>query len=221
MPTTSYNVTQIKNVLGNYSRTQILDTLNEVHQIVMSDNNEQNKKIDSTTGMPPFLVTTAGIRQYDCPVDCREVSAVFCKKNFNNYNIGNINDINTINTYYNYRNTYFYRMAVTSTVALYNDLATVTFINDPGSTTDVYYLEYFTKPIAITSESIQMQIPEEGHYLVRKLVIAMLSDENYGDTMIYIQLMDKLKRMVKNRLNRGVQAREGRAVIQPEYRDCL
>jgi hypothetical protein len=219
MPTTSYNVAQIKNVIGNYTTAQILDALNEVHQIVMSDNNEQNKKINPATGMPPYLVTTAGTRQYDCPADCREVSAIFCKKNFNSYNIGSINDINTINTYYNYRGTVFYRMAVTSTVALYNDLASVTFINDPGSTTDVYYLDYFVKPLIISSVSVQMKIPEEGHYLVRKLVIAMLSDENYGDTMAYIQLMSKLKQLVKNRLNRGVQAREGRAVIQPEYRD--
>jgi len=216
MPSTAQNITKIFNAVKNYSREQIREELNELQLIVYSENMMQNSKIDPATGMPPYLVTTAGQFQYDCPADCRETLGIFWESARNGYTASNIRGEST---YYQYKQSSYRMEPVTSRNALADTLATVTFLNDPGDTTERFFHDYTIRPTFISSESIQLDIPEELHYLMRKAVIAVLSTENYGETGFDDAVIKEISKKIRRKLNKGTQARANRTPIQPEFMD--
>lgn len=216
MPSTSYNVTMIEAAVKNYSRPQILDVLDEVQKIVLGDNLMQLAAISPATGMPPFLVTTAGQRQYDCPADCRETAAIFVAAPERVYTPA---QNMAIYTEFIFRSTSYWKIAATSKNRLLDALATVTFIDDPGDSTDRYYHYYFTTAVSLTSEDIQLIIPEETHWLLRKGVIALLGSENYGETGLDVNIMEKIGRKIRSKMNNGTQARAERTPVQLSQRD--
>jgi len=216
MGTTSYNVTMIKNAVGNYSRPQILEVLNEVSLILFSDNTMRVERIDPATGMPPFLITTNLIQTYSCPADCREVSAVFVDNPQRQYTP--TQDKGLFQEYI-WKNGRYYKVAVKQTSALINTLASVTFIDNPGTTTDRYYLQYFIRHVNITDENIQLPFPEELHYMVRDGVIQMLKGENYSAGLGNLSPMERLAAKIRNKLNKGTQARAYRTPWLTETRD--
>lgn len=216
MPSTQYNISMIKHAVQNYSREQIREVLDELQLIVYSENTMQTTKIDPATGMPPYIATTAGQRQYDCPTDCRETLSIFWERPQRQYSPSRNR---ALYTEYIFRNARYYKVAAYSTNALINTLATVTFIDDPGTTTDKYYHEYVIKPTKITSEQIQLTVPEELHWLLRKGVIAMLSSENYGETGFDDEVIRKVAAKIRRKLNKGTQARAEKTPWQEEYRD--
>ena len=207
MPTTQYNISMIKHAVQNYSREQIREVLDELQLIVYSENTMQTTRIDPATGMPPYIATTEGQREYDCPAECRETAAIFWESPKRQYSPSRNR---ALYTEYIFRNARYYKIAVTSKSALINTLATITFIDDPGTTIDKYFHEYFIKPTRITSEQIQLTLPEETHYYMRSGVIAMLSSENYGKTGFDTDVIEKLARKIRTKLNRGTQARSER-----------
>ena len=166
--------------------------------------------------MPPFIVTVDGQRHYNCPSDCREVAAVFTESPERQYTL---NQHRSVITEYVYRNTKYYKVAVTSTLGMINSVATITFVDNPGDTTTNYYLEYYFRPTNITNEQIQLEIPEETHRLFRKGVIEMLSSENYGVTGKENVIIESVKKKIRNQLNRGVQARAKKTPWREEDRD--
>ena len=216
MPSTQYNISMIKTAVQNYSRQQILDVLNEVQQIVYSENTMQVAKIDPATGMPPYLETVAGQRFYECPADCRETTAIFWERPNRGYSPSQNRGLYTE---YIYRNARFYQTAITSNNALVDVLANLTFIDDPGDTTTQYFHEYTMKPVSLTAESVQLVIPEELHYLMRKAVIAMLSVENYGETGYDEVVIEKIAKKIRRKLNKGAQAKPGITPYREEYMD--
>jgi len=217
MPSTQLNITKIRNAVKNYTRQQILDELNELQMIVFSENTMQVKRIDPATGMPPFIATTAGQREYDCPADCRETLAVFWEQPQNQYSPSKNR---AMYTQYFFRNVAYYKIAVTSRNALIDTLATITFVDDPGTTTDKFFHEYSIKSPDLTSEEIQMAFPEEVHYLVRKAVIALLSSENYGATGFDDAIIQQISKACRRKMNKGAQARSQRTPWREEYRDA-
>jgi len=217
MPSTSFNVSRIKNAVGNYSRQQILDTMDELLQIIYSENTMSSIVIDPATGMPPYLITTAGTRHYTCPANCRETSSIFVERPIRQYSSS---QSRAMYTEYIFRNARYYKVAITSTPALINTLATVTFIDDPGTTTDKYFHEYFRVYTALTDETIQIPLPEEVHWLLRKGVIHLLRGENYSSGMLDESVIDNIAKKIRNKLNKGDQARANTTPIQEEYLDA-
>ena len=216
MPSTAYNITQIKAGVQNYSREQIRDALNEIQMIVFDHPSMQNTKISSATGLPPFLATTQGTREYACPADCKETLNVFWEIPPQSYTPF---PRRAMYSEYVYRGSSYYKIAVNSTNALYDTLATVTFVDDPGTTTDKYFHEYITKPVAVTSETIQLSVGEETHYLLRQAVIAMMSTENYGQTGFDTSVIENTAKKIRTSLNRGAQPRSYSTPIREEFRD--
>lgn len=216
MPSTAYNITIIKAAVNNYSRPQILDVLNEMQMIIFDHPTMQNSKINPNTGMPPYLVTTQGVREYACPADCKETLSIFWEippRGYTSY------PRRAMYSEYVYRGASYYKIAVNSKNALYDELATVTFVDDPGDSTDKYFHEYTTKPVSLTSEAIQLSIGEEVHYLLRQAVIAMLSTENYGQTGFDTSVIEQAAKKIRISLSRGAQPRSYRTPIQTEFRD--
>lgn len=204
MPTTSYNITRIKDALPSYSREDIRETLNEILLIVYAGSGAQTIGIDSNTGMPPYLATTQGQREYTLGSGVRETIAVFAEFPQRGYSpLRN----RSYPTDYMFRNVTYRRVAIRSQNATINTNATLTFVDDPGTTTETYFHEYFKRYTPITSENIQIPLPEELHWKMREAVIAMLGKEDYGDVGSRRALIEKIALEITNKLSKGDQGK--------------
>jgi hypothetical protein len=98
-------------------------------------------------------------------------------------------------------------------------MAKVFFQEDPGDSSSVYYHLYYIKPTRITAENIQLVLPEETHYLLRKAVVALFTTEDYGESGFDDDVIEKVARKIRNSLNRGYQSNSGMTPIPEEYQD--
>jgi hypothetical protein len=206
----------IKNAVGNYSRPQILDVLNEISLVCFNNNTMRVEKINPATGMPPVLVTIARQRHYNCPADCRETAGIFVENPQRQYVP---TQDKSLYTEYIWRGTRYYGIAIRSQAATVGNVATLTFIDDPGGTTDRYYHNYFIRHVPLTDESIQSAFPEEVHYIIRTGVIQMLKGESYSANLGDIDPIEKIVSRIRNKLNKGAQGRANRTPWPEECRD--
>lgn len=217
MPSTVQNVSNIEAALkGRFSRPQILSKLSELQTVVYSQRTEETKKIDPATGNPPYLVTSAGTLQYNCPSDCWMTDAIYAespiKKFSSDFDHGE-------NRSYYFKNREYERIPISQTIATVGSVATVTFTEDPGATTTKFFHSYWIKANDLESESDELSLPEHTHYIVRLAVVQMLNSEEYGDLKAMIEMMELAAQRIRRELNRGARGRIGKTQIQPEYRD--
>ncbi len=213
MPTTVYNIDRIIKRVPEASRADILDVLDEIQTIVYSQDCLQTLKLEST-GLPPLLVTTKGVYQYNAPSDCRRIEAIVTQSL--SVNRTRSRPVGPRKEYY-FRNKSFYKVAASTRDANISDLAKIYLEDDPGDTTNVYYLVYYIKPTPLTAEDVELTIPEELHYRIRSAVIAMFTTEDYGESGFDNEVIKKTAREVRNSLNRGYQSNVGMTPIQEEY----
>ena len=204
----------IKNAVSQYSREQIREALNEFLQMVYAGSSVQSEAIDPTTGMPPYLTTVQGTRHYDLGADVRETIAVFTERPQRGYS--SLRNRSYPTDYY-YRSVGYIKVAVRSQPATVNTNATLTFVDDPGSTTDNYFHQYYKRYTPILTEDTQIPLPEETHWKMREGVIAMLGAEDYGDVGTRRQLVEKIILEINNKLSKGAQGKSHRTPWQPEY----
>jgi hypothetical protein len=215
MPTTTYNIDRIIERVPEKSREAIRDTLDEIQLIVYSQDCLQTQKVLST-GMPPFITTVANTYEYDCPSDCRRTACVFSVEV--PMTKSRSRPIGPRREYY-FRNRGYYQVPVNSRDATYENAAKLFFQDNPGDTTSVYYHLYYIKPTRITSEEIQLTLPEETHYLLRKAVCSLFTTEDYGESGFDDDVIEKVARKIRNSLNRGYQSNVGMTPIPEEYQD--
>jgi len=202
MPTTTYNIDRIVERVTDRSRETIRDMLNEIQLIVYSQDCFQTQKLDSATGMPPFLVTVDGQFQYDAPSDCRRTAVVFT---LNPVRRQRERPTGPRREYY-FRGRGYYGVNISTRDATPADtLAKVIFQENPGTTTENYYHLYYIKPTPILDEDTQLTLPDEVHYLLRKAVIAMFSTEQYGESAFDDTVIERVAKKIRNSLNRGLQ----------------
>jgi len=205
----------IRSACGNFSRQQILDVLNEVSLIAFQNNTMLVEKIDTATGMPPLLTTIAGQRHYSCPADCRETAAIFIEEPLSYMPTQQ----KGVYGEYIWKQQRYYRVPIKQTPATRNALATITFVDDPGTTSDKYYHYYFMKHTPILSESIELPFPEEVHYLIRDGVIQMLKGESYSAGLGNIGPIEQIVNRIRSKLNKGANSRSYRTPVPEELRD--
>ena len=213
MPTTEYNVRRIQERVSEKSIPEILDTLDEIQLIVYSQDCAQTMKIGSE-GVPPYLVTTNNQYQYDCPADCRRTAAILSIEDTRGYSVHRNAEPRT---QYNFRQRQWQKIPATSVDATVDSVATVTFRDNPGSTTQIYYHLYHIKPTALSDISIQLTIPEYLHWRLRKAVIAMFNEESYGSSPLDESIIEKVARDIRNGLNKGWQGGIRQTPIPLEY----
>jgi hypothetical protein len=213
MPTTEANVALIQKRASEATTQEILDVLDEVQLIAYSANCFQTQKIEST-GMPPLLVTTSGIMAYTCPIDCRSTACVFSETPERGYS-----RITSDERSYYFSNKKYVAADIEARDANISDLATIKFHVDPGTTTDKYYHLYYVKPIRLTSIDIELTLPEETHWLLRKAVVALLTSDSYGDSQYELKMIDEVAKRIRSKLNAGTGSSSGIPAIQPEYLD--
>jgi hypothetical protein len=214
MPTTTSNIDKILRRCTEATREEIRDAIDEVQKIVYSQNSFQTMKIEST-GMPPYLVTTQGVYEYDCPSDCRVAAAVFSIEQARGYQRSRVMGP---------RREYFYRgrgyvpANVEVRPATIENVAKVYFREDPGTTTEKYFLPYYIKPNDIGDENVQLVLPEHLHWRLREAVVAMLTSEEYGESERETKIMERTIKKIRGELNKGFGNIVGVTPIQPEYR---
>jgi hypothetical protein len=161
---TSEFITQVKQDFPKWSRTNILNKLNEVQKIMLlSVPLSQYKVLNTTTGNEPLLTTVAGTYNYTLSVaagfyaNVWKVTGVHTEDDHSDgYGYWpNIRDSH-------YRTTYSYKdplaMFIDGSSSSY---AQVTFYDDPGSTT--YYITCYSQPTNLTSESITITVKDQYH----------------------------------------------------------
>lgn len=216
MSTTAQNVTRIESAVQGFSRPQILAAMDELQVEVYEQRCDQTLKIDPATGYPPYLTTVNNQLHYDCPSDCWQTAAIFSEEPLRKYRSNA--DWGLSRTYY-FQNRGYHRIEVTSRDATEDQVATVTFRENPGATTEKYYHAYWIKPTTLDTEQVQLTLPPRLHRKFRQAVIAILQGENYGQTGFDDAVIDKAARAIRNELNRGAQGRLGRTPIRQENLD--
>jgi hypothetical protein len=213
MPSTETNVELIQRRVSESTTQQILDALDEIQLIVYSQDCFQTQKIDST-GMPPFLETVEDVYEYDCPSDCRKTAAIFTEEPARGYSRISRNECE-----YSFNGKRYIMAQWEGRDATIETVSKVYFKQDPGTTDSIYYHLYYMKPARITNIEIQLVIPEEYHYLLRKAVISMLTTESYGDSAYDINAIENISKTIRAKLNSGYGSVLGQAIIQPEHLD--
>lgn len=139
---TSAIVTLAQKQFPDWSRTMILEFLNELQRIVYTQNTVLPMRMyDSTTGKDPILTTVSNTYSYD---------------------------INTINGFpydaWKICNVYKEDISESEDVTLFdstpNESAKVVFKENPSSK---YYVRCYKLPTQLTSETIQLSIPHGYH----------------------------------------------------------
>ena len=166
----------LKRRVTNWTREELLLETNEIQKLIYAQSNKQIRVVDPTTGLPPFLATTATVHDYDCPADCRRTIAIFTR-DFVGSNRQNSND--GYNRY-RYGQLFYFNQPITARDRTPGTVATVTFTNDPGTTTDVFFHFYEAAPPELTSESIPLFLPEKHHLKLIDGVLARVRSEKFG-----------------------------------------
>ena len=215
MPTTLYNVQRILARAPEQSPQTVLDVLNEIQLIVYSQDCIQTQKIEAN-GKPPYLVTQDKVFEYDAPDDCRRTASVFLSnRNRAGYNNG---PVGPMNIFY-FQKTGYREVKVATRDATIDVPAKVYFERNPGATTDIFYHLYYIKAKPLTSIDVQLTVPEETHWMLRKAVISMLTGDSYGNSDQEEAMLKRVAREIRNSLNRGYQSGVGMTPIQPELQD--
>lgn len=212
MPTTEYNVSMILRRLPNESPEFIVTVIDEIQQIVYSQECLQTQKIEDT-GMPPLLTTVEGVYEYDCPADCRRTAAIFTTSTPNVHN--RERPVGPRREYY-FRNKRYYLLAAETRDANPNSVAKIYFQEDPGSTTDKYYHLYYIQPPVVSDISIQLTLPAHTHYILREAVVSMLTSDEYGKSSFDEAIMRKAVKKIRTELNRGYSGNTGITPIRVE-----
>jgi len=213
MPTTEQNCYRIQLGISEKTIPEILDALNEVQKIVYGQNCAQTLKYTSE-GLPPYLVTADGIYEYDCPADCRTTAAVLTLEDMTGYTRGRNPEPRS--EYY-FRGKQYMTVPATSVDATIDTVGTVRFRDNPGASTTKYYHAYYIKPTELSDISIQLTLPEETHYLLRQAVVAMLTMEGYGESQFDDQIIDRIAKKIRNKLNGGWQGGVRQTPYPTEY----
>ena len=164
------------NVNGPRGLLHYLDT---AHKILCQTESDNRVVFDTTTGLLPYLVTTAGTFHYNLPADCWKLSDVLVECGINGSLLDNL-------SYYRYGTSGLgstvlstgFRISATRKLEYVNvsgiryirvphirstpcgesALAALTFTDDPGTTTTAYNIRYYKKPASLVSDSIPLEI---------------------------------------------------------------
>jgi hypothetical protein len=224
MPTTAQNVAWLHLRNPKYSAAQILEFLNEVHMNCVHQEIDYFTYRDPTTGLPPYLVTTAGVYTYDCPDNCRKTSKVFLhgEKGWRGGYHYHLERSREHGDEFMFDNRFYTSLPNIIQRDAYADvLATVTFGGhyDPGTHSNRYHHLYYIKANQILTIDDQMQLPDELHFGIRKAISAYMATEDYGESSQDESTMMRIAKDVRNKLGRGASGFPTKTLWRPENRD--
>ena len=135
---------------------------------------DNNVILDSSTGRPPYLVTTDGTRQYSLGDDYRKVAMVFMETQDVDYTEER-----------NYRRAEWLGVEVLEIDVQTRPRTRTTapqiyFPFDPGDTTEKYLVKAYRNATNISSASIDLDVEDRWHDLVIQGALSWIRQEQYG-----------------------------------------
>lgn len=237
-------ITRIKqDYLPDVSRTIILEYADTIQNLLFNHNCFNTTFLataDTTTVVPyPVMQTTAGVRDYKV-IDAnlsqamtingystlaRVVSLVFIRST-TQYGYG-LNekywqdeiDVLMPNPWsaYNATRTRFRKWPAAYIPRREIEPPRVVFFDDPGTTTDKYYLTIHLRPVPMTSESIPMSLDSDTYYdIVCDGIVGMWEEINNGSSDKYQKFLTVGRRKFWSEENQGDQG----SPIQPMVHEC-
>jgi hypothetical protein len=209
----------IKSQAQGFNReSDVIPAINEVHKILTQMELPQLVITDPDTGSLPVLATQTGVLDYNAPaVDGQTpwcVSGVYTRwPNTRDYGSVDYNYyepplVNTTDYKEFGGNEYYRYQFVRSFDATEDTVAFVRFSRDPGETDNRFYLLMYRTPAEITSDRIQLQIPDRdgAHRLYFfPAVMKLLEAQNHGNYMEAVSYIeDVLKPKIREVLSSGV-----------------
>ena len=197
-----------------WNREDIRGLVNDIVMFIWGKDCKQYLYFPSDNeGLPPFLQTTAGQYQYSFPdgtydANVRRTQAVLTR---------NVNAYQSDWDIYGIYNINYYRVPLSADTDRWETTpASITFDFDPGATTERYYHAFYSQPTPITSDTVEIPIPPNYHLQLRRIVLALIQEEDYGaDIWKYVE--KTLAAKIWGEANRGAQTRDHRVPIRPEY----
>lgn len=186
---TSALVGYIQRRAKDWDRQSILDMIGDVQTIIFSEPTSYMRVIDESTGVDPVLTTVSGTYSYT-------ISGAHVIENISS-------------SPFLYEQTYGI-----PNIAMYPKFRTVRgnesvdakiiFSEDPGDAT--YYVKYYRRPNELTSESIQLEIPQEYHIThVAYAVLGMIEMAEHGTSEKYDIFYGRLLDDIRSSLNSSSQ----------------
>ncbi len=213
--TTREMVSYVQKKASQYTTAELLMLIDQIQKMIMCKVTAQREKIDESTGMPPYIATTDGVYKYDCPTDCLRTIAIFAE-DIKGYSRQMYDSSIPC---YTYRMATYFNLPIKSTDAQLGQLAKVVFVGwNPGTTTTKYYHHYQMTPPAITSQAVNLVIPEQHHFTIIDGVLARIRSERFGDSSEWNFWMKRTMLDVVSELNQGAQPYVGETPTRLEYR---
>jgi len=193
----------------------ILPILNEAQNILLQNETAQNAAYDNATGLFPSFDTEKEKYEYDMPKTIWRVGQILLVSPVSSdlnldlnpeYGMESNIQLETENVFYNGRK--YVRFPFVSTRdRTHDDACKVRFFTDPGDTEGIFLYRGYQLPTQLTSENIQLQIPEKYHMSVVMPAVQSLIDAfetgTWIDATTYIE--EKLRPKLIEEMNMGEQ----------------
>lgn len=245
--TTQSLVTYLKdNYAPNFGRTAILDFIDQVQVALFCQDAAQMTWLNSADdSFPiPILQTTAGTLEYEISaanlldtdgnavtlswggytVTPRKVKCVFIQSaglaNYSKSFTGERFDWAGINTLWTKRlnKLRFYEVPQVPSVKTNLRACRIQFGEDPGTTSDMYYVEFYVAPVTLTSESIPLSVDgDRWRPAFVDGVMSIIEDIKYGTTDRWAKFEKKWKPDFRRAMNAGMSQRKP---LQMPIREC-
>jgi hypothetical protein len=198
----------------------VLPMLREVVNILCKQEVAQFLYLDPATGRPQILTTVAGtMGPYDGPAGTWRVSNILLETPPNgDYGYVNVAENGTEPIEINGR-MYFPVYYVKCEDALEDALPQIYFSKDPGASTTKYYMQAYKSPVQITSDRIQLPIPDSNgahRSIVYPAVMALIEGQNngnYAEAIHYIG--NTLSPKLQSILDHGAQGKRHQVHVRP------
>jgi len=219
----------IKSQAQGFNReSDVIPAINLIHKMVTNREVPQLVVTDPATGSLPILPTQTGVLDYNAPVVGGHtpwcISGVYTRwPNTRDYGSVDYNyyEPPLVNTtdYKEFGGNYYYQYQFATSFDALEDVASfVRFSRDPGDTDNRFYLLMYRTTAEITSDRIQLQIPDrDGAHMLYffPAVMKWIEAQNHGNYMEAVgYIEDVLKPKIKEVLSSGVTGHRHRTQSQ-------
>jgi len=235
--TTQQIVAYCKRKAKGLTREDILSLLNDVQEFIFGHSKIQMRFLVGTNGspsaedvagFPPFLITTAGKTEYTFPdvgepnniypVNVRRTAQIFVRTTtFTPYDATKFDRRALLREPFHFNGIEYEKIKVQHFDRQSGAPARIIFPFDPGDTVDFYFHLFYQWPPFLTSENVELIIPEEHHIHIREGVLSIARGEMYGDMTAWERFEDRVAKKIWWQMNKG-QETLGQSPLRPEFR---
>ena len=197
MYTSEFVSLAIKSQAQGFDRVaDVVPLLSQVQDILYKHECAYTRYIDPSTGKPPVLATAAGLYLYSGPSNCWRVANLCINSEaLDNYDYGIVTQpaMNTTEPITINGNSYYPYNFGSSADALEGGSPQIMFSKDPGTTTNVFYMDCYKKPTPITSDRIQLSIPDSDgahRQIVFPCLMKLIEAQNNGNYAEAVQFIE-------------------------------